>query len=146
MAKEEKKPDPAMPGNQADAFESAVGEVFGGVYPPLKLNIGECSPRLRFERMQKIPVKEDDGTTKLIESPIAINTVDGNQRFSLPIGAVFRKHWDEAKPNVGDEFLVKRYDDAVKKSGRGAGKPFHVYGIKVVKRIPVDVAPAAPQT
>jgi len=139
MAKEE-NPLP----QKGDPFESAKGESFGGVQAILALPVGGCSRKLEYLREMKLPLKEDDGSTKLMNVPLAFDTEDADKRqYSMPIGAVFRKIWAEASPQPGDQFYVKRFDDASKKSGKGAGKPFHVYGIKIVQRAPrAAIAPA----
>lgn len=153
MAKEEKKPSlPVAPKDQPDAFESAVGEAFGGVTEILALEVNAVSPVLVFTRNTTLQLRDtvtevvdgkpvDRETTKLVSCPVAI--AEGDERKverSLPIGAVFQKTWAEAKIVPGDKLLIKRFPDATKKGGRGSGTKMHVYGLKVIYRAPREIA------
>ena len=118
--------------NGADDFENpSVGEVFGGSYPRLDLLEGQVSPLLEYVKDSKVQVENDDGA-EMVAVPVA-RTPEG-QLISLPISAIFRKHWKEANVNVGDTFKIKRYVEAIKKRGKGAGNKLKVFAVKVYTR------------
>lgn len=118
----------------ADDFENPnVGETFGGSYPRLELAEGQVSPVLTYVKDTKVQLERDDGTTEMVNAPVAQNSDDG-KLVALPINAVFKKHWSEANVSVGDTFKVKRYADATKKRGKGAGNKIKVFALKVYSR------------
>ena len=139
MAKEKDTEKPATPTDPVDVskmFENPnVGETFGGSYEPMKLDEGQTSPLLEFIKTTPIPIKGDEGEEdKIIEAPVACVVNDPEKIFSMPIGAVFQKHWKEAGIKKGDRFAFKRYNDATKRHGRGQGNKIQVYAIKVFSR------------
>jgi hypothetical protein len=126
----------------ADDFENPnVGESFGGNYPRIELAENTVSPLLTYSKDSKVQVENDNGM-EVISAPVALNSEDG-KLYSLPISAIFRKHWKEADVQPGDTFRFKRYVDAVKKRGKGAGNKLKVFAIKVYTRVPRTTAAAA---
>lgn len=118
--------------NQTDDFENPnVGESFGGSYSRLELNENEVSGLLEYVKDSKVQVENDNGP-EIITSPVA-KTEEG-KLVSLPISAIFRKHWKEANVEKGDKFKIKRYVDVVKKRGKGSGNKLKVYAVKVYSR------------
>lgn len=134
-----------------DAWDSTTGESFGGVATPIALAVNQVSPVLEFTRMSSVQLKDTEKTadgkevevSRVVPAPVAVAVDDPKKAdVSLPIGAIFRKTWAEAKCIPGDRFLIKRFPDAKKKGGRGSGTAMQVYGLKVVYRAPRE-QPAA---
>lgn len=118
----------------ADDFENPnVGETFGGSYPRIELSEGQVSPLLTYIKDSKVQIQNDDGTSEMVSSPV-VQSADDNKLYTLPISAIFRKHWGEANVNEGDTLKVKRYVDAIKKRGKGAGNKLRVFAVKVYSR------------
>jgi len=115
-----------------DDFENpSIGEAFGGSYPNLELSQGEVSGMLTFVKESKIALQNEAGETEILSIPVAN---DGARLVSLPLNAVFKKHYKEANLNAGDVFRIKRYPDSTKKRGKGAGNIIKVFALKVYTR------------
>lgn len=128
--------------NAADDFENpSIGEAFGGNYPRIELSEGQVSPLMTYAKNSKVQVENDNGI-EIINAPVCTNADDG-KLYSLPISAIFRKHWTEAQMQPGDTFKFKRYTDAVKKRGKGAGNKLKVFAVKVYTRSPRTESPAS---
>ena len=128
--------EPAKHTTPIDDFnDPSIGELFGGSFPPLELEQNQVSPMMTFIRTTKIPVKnEETGATDVKELPVCQLETDG-KLYALPMSAIFQKHWDEAQIKEGDKLKLKRYPDAIKKRGAGAGKvAMKVYAVKVYER------------
>lgn len=123
---------PVAAQNNGDDFENPnVGETFGGSYARLELAENQVSELLEYVKDSKVQVENEDGA-EMVPVPVA-RTPDGIL-VSLPISAIFRKHWKEANVNVGDKFKIKRYLDAIKKRGKGTGNKLKVFAVKVYER------------
>jgi len=55
--------------------------------------------------------------------------------YRLPIQATFLRAIDQAGLKRGDVFGVKRFEDQIKKRGKGAGNPMAIFAIKVFTRV-----------
>lgn len=136
MAKETPVKNASANPAPVDDFENPnIGEMFGGTYPQLALGENEVSPLLTFVKNTKIQIENPDkpGEYEMRPVPVASSGNDG-KLYSLPISAIFRRLWDEAKMNEGDTFKIKRYPDATKKRGRGAGNKMKNFAMKVYSR------------
>lgn len=134
----------ATPANQdqkptatpVDDFENpSVGEIFGGSYPRLELGENEVSPLLTYRKDTKVQVEsnEKEGEFEMKSVPVVESASDG-KLYTLPLSSIFTKHWNEAKVSEGDTLKIKRYPDATKKRGRGAGNKMKVFALKVYSR------------
>jgi len=125
---------PASP--EVDDFENPeVGEIFGGSYPQLVLEANQVSPLLEYVKDTKIQLESQNkpGEFEMRSVPVVKNSADG-KLYTVSISAIFTKHWKEANVNMGDTLKIKRYPDATKKRGAGAGKPMQVHALKVYAR------------
>lgn len=121
----------------SDDFENPnVGETFGGNYPRIELVEGQVSPLLTYIKDSKVQITNDDGSTEMISAPV-VQSAEDSKLYTLPISAIFRKHWGEANMAEGDTLKIKRYTDATKKRGKGAGNKLKVYAVKVYTRAQV---------
>lgn len=121
---------------EVDDFENpAVGEVFGGSYPQLALEANQVSGMLVYVKDTKIQLESQQkaGEYEMRSVPVVQNEADG-KLYTVSISSIFTKHWKEAAINVGDKLRIKRYPDATKKRGAGAGKPMQVHALKVYAR------------
>lgn len=125
---------PAVPVQKDDFEDSNTGEMFGGSYVRLDLAEGQVSGLLEYVKDSKIQVENDEGA-EMVSVPVA--KTEDNILVSLPISAVFRKHWKEANVNTGDKFKIKRYTDATKKRGKGTGSKMKIFAVKVYARAAV---------
>lgn len=118
-------------------FEKAEGvELFGGSYPRLELKPDSVSVPLTYRKDTEIPLPDQDSEGKETTKMQTVHVVEVPQGdlVTCPISAIFMKHFKEAKIEKGDTFRIKRYPNAVKKRGRGAGNQMQVYAIAVTAR------------
>ena len=117
-------------------FEQAEGELFGGSYARLELEPGDVSIPLVYRKDTEIPLPDQDAngneTTKM--QTVYVCELPNTELVTCPISAIFMKHFKEAKIVKGDEFRIKRYPNAVKKRGKGAGNQMQVFAVRVTKR------------
>jgi DNA helicase TIP49 (TBP-interacting protein) len=73
-------------------------------------------------------------TTELGETTVHTATDPGNNTLRLPISATFVRAIDQAGVKRGDVFAVHRWEDVIKKSGKGKGQTMPVYSVKVITR------------
>ncbi len=131
----------SAPMSFADFEKPETGEVIGGNYVPIKLEQSTVSPLLKFVKETKLtlPTVElvngvETKVTKLIKVPVA-EIVQTGVLTGMPIGAIFKKHWESANVQAGDTFVIGRYPDVIKKSGLGGGSSkMQVYAIKIISR------------
>ena len=127
---------PTVPAPVVDDFENPnVGEIFGGSYPRLELIENEVSSVLTYRKDTKIQMESNDkeGEFEMKSVPVVESAADG-KLYTLPLSAIFTKHWKEAGINAGDTLKIKRYPDATKKRGKGAGNKMKVFALKVYSR------------
>lgn len=117
-----------------EAWDQA-GEEYGGKSEILAIEEGEVAGPLAYVGHQQM-------TTELGETTVHLGTNSDNELLRLPIQATFLRAVDQAALNRGDIFLVKRFADQEKKRGKGAGNQMAIYGLKVIKRVPVPAAAA----
>lgn len=119
-------------------FETSdEGELFGGSYPRLMLNPNDVSAPLIYRKDTEIPLdggKDENGNETTKMQTVYVVEVPSGELVTCPIAAIFMKHFKEANIEKGDTFRIKRYPDASKKRGRGAGKPMQVYAVRVTSR------------
>lgn len=119
-------------------FEKATGgEIFGGSYPRLELNPSEVSAAIIHRKDTEIPLddgEDDEGKPKTKMQTVHIGELPSGDLVSLPIAAIFMKHFKEAEIKEGDEYRIKRYADATKKRGKGSGNKMQVYAVLVTNR------------
>src|SRR5690606_8320360 len=92
----------AAPSLDANLFEdSTTGELFGGNYPVISLDVGEVSPMLVYEKNSKITLESKQKKGVMEDHKTIIARVKGtDQRLSMPIGTVFTKQVKEADLQV----------------------------------------------
>jgi hypothetical protein len=112
----------------ASLFDDPNIPVVGGQYDQLKLEIGEVSPMLVYERTTFVNLTNDEGGQESTKSPVA-RIEETGELVSLPISAVFRRHFADAGVSIGERFAIKRYPDAVKKAGKGAGQKMKIFAL-----------------
>lgn len=120
--------------SMAEFNDNSQGEIFGGSFPLLALGENEVSPLLEYSKDTQVPI-EIDGKSEMKTIPVC-NVVGEPElpMVSMPISAIFVRHWKDGNLSVGDQFHVARFKDAIKKRGAGKGNPMKVYGLKVMKR------------
>lgn len=141
----------AAPMSFADFEKPETGEVIGGSYAPIKLEPSTVSPLLRYVKETKLnlPTTEivngvETKITKLIKVNVA-EIVQTGTLVGMPIGAIFRKHWDEANIQPGDTFVIGRYPNVIKKGGMGGNSAvMQVYAIKILSRFSAQKELTAP--
>lgn len=116
-------------------WEAAQGEEFGGQADILQLEVGEIAGPLKYVGQQEM-------TTDLGDTTVHMATNADGETLRLPIQATFQRAIDQAGMARGDVFYVKRFDDQIKKKGKGAGNPMAIYGVKVKERAPRQAAAA----
>jgi hypothetical protein len=101
----------------------------------LELAENEVSPLLTYRKDTKIQMESQDneGEFEMKTVPVVESATD-HKLYTLPLSAIFMKHWKEAEIKTCDEFKIKRYPDATKKRGKGAGNKMKVYALKVYTR------------
>jgi len=117
------------------AWEQGEGEEFGGKSEILILRVGELAGPLVYVGHQEM-------TTSLGETTVHMATTKNGDTMRLPIQATFLRSVDQAGLVRGDTFLVKRFEDQIKKQGKGKGNPMAFYGLRVVQRAPRQMAAA----
>lgn len=110
-----------------EAAWDADGEEFGGKADILILKVGEIAGPLTYVGHQKM-------TTSLGETTVHLATNKEGETMRLPIQATFLRSIDQGGLVRGDTFLVKRFEDQIKKQGKGAGNPMAIYGVKIKTR------------
>lgn len=108
-------------------WDSVEGDEFGGQADILILEVGEASKNLTYVGHQQM-------TTNLGETTVHLATNENGDTLRCPIQATFQRAVDQAGLTRGDVFRTKRFDDTLKKGGKGAGKPMAIYAIKVITR------------
>jgi len=115
------------------AWDGADAAEHGGKAEVLEIAVGEITGEIEYTGSQEVDLGLGLTTSH--------NGVYQNETVRLPISASFTKALDTAGVSRGDKFLVKRYEDAIKKKGVGAGKTkMAIYGIKVVHKAPATPA------
>lgn len=114
-----------------------AGELFGGSYPRLELLPNQVTVPLVYRKDTEIPLDGDpdengNPTTKM--QTVYVAETPNGVHVSCPISAIFMKHFKEAKIEKGDEFRIKRFPNATKKRGKGAGREMQVYAVMVTAR------------
>jgi hypothetical protein len=112
---------------KASDWDSNSSPEFGGQSDILELEVGEIAGPLVY-------IGHTDMT--LESGPVRVHqaqTTDG-ETVRCPIATAFLRSFDQATIEKGDTFAIKRYEDTVKKSGRGKGQNMHIYAVKVLKR------------
>ncbi|MDE2102577.1 MAG: hypothetical protein KGL39_35345 [Patescibacteria group bacterium] len=112
-----------------EQWDSMKGEEFGGKSEILILQVGEIAGPLTYVGHQEM-------TTDLGDTTVHTATTKSGEQVRLPIQATFLRALDQAGVVRGDSFMVKRFEDQVKKKGKGAGNPMAIYGVKVIDRVP----------
>lgn len=111
-----------------------LGESFGGTYTPIEIPELGVSNLLKYVKNTKLNLV-DDGVTKILTVPVCEEIVTG-KLVAMPLGAVFNKHWDDAKIQKGDTLIIGRYPNKIKKTGKGAGSTImQIFGLKVMSRV-----------
>jgi hypothetical protein len=105
-------------------------ESFGGGSNYIKIEIGSIAGPLFFKEM--LPGVKLNADSQPID--LALFTDSEGKDVRGPAAAIFRKHLDEARLNPGDVIYIRRESDAVKKAGKGKGRPMEVYSLKVAHR------------
>jgi hypothetical protein len=113
----------------AAAWDKAPGEEYGGKADILLIQVGDIAGPFIY-------VGHQDMTTDLGETTVHLATIKSGDTVRLPIQATFLRAIDQAGVSRGDTFLIKRFEDQIKKKGAGAGNPMAIYGVKVTKRMP----------
>jgi hypothetical protein len=125
----------SAPINSPDDFENPnVGETFGGSYERLDLAENQVSSLLTYAKNTKIQLEDQKEPGKFVMVSVPVASDESGKLFSLPIDAIFVKNWKEASISEGDTFKVKRYPDATKARGAGAGRKMRSFAIKVYSR------------
>lgn len=116
------------------AWDTQEGDEFGGKSEILLMEVGDiCGP---FDY-----VGHQQMTTSLGETTVHKGMDENGDILRLPIQATFLRAVDEAALQRGDTFIVKRFEDQIKKQGKGKGEPMAIYAVKVTKRGPVKAQP-----
>lgn len=112
------------------AWENEDAIEFGGQSDILLLEVDEVGGPFKYIGHQ--PMQTDLGmTTVHIASDKEGNTI------RMPISAAFVRSADQAGLSRGDTFIVKRYPDTLKKTGKGKGQTMQIYALKVTSKAPV---------
>lgn len=114
-----------------DQWDEVEGQEFGGKSDILDLHEGEVAGPFSYSGHQEMVT--DLGATT-VHLGTVVDGEDAGETVRLPIQATFLRAVDQAGLSKGDTFLIKRFDDQLKKKGKGAGKPMAIYGIKVTER------------
>lgn len=114
------------------AWENADGEEYGGQADILEIKEGEIAGPFVYVGHQEM-------TTDLGDTTVHMATNKDGDTLRLPIQATFLRAIDQADVIRGDTFLIKRFEDQIKKKGKGANKPMAIFGVKVTKRVPRTV-------
>ena len=112
-----------------DTAWDSPGEEFGGQSDILLLEQGEVAGPFTYVGHQEM-------TTELGDTTVHMATTKDGDTLRLPIQATFLRAIDQADVVRGDQFLVRRTEDQLKKKGKGAGNPMAIYGVKVLNRVP----------
>lgn len=116
-----------------DPLKTSVGEQFGGSHPVVELAEGESSKYLVFERQSECTFPDDNGVPR-IEKVFLFQDPFTGEKFAGPVSAVFSKNMVESRVEAGDVVRISRWKDAIKKQGKGAGKPMRVFSVTVYVR------------
>ena len=117
----------------ASKWDQQDGDVYGGQSDVLKLEVGQVAGVFTYVGSQSI-------TTELGDTTAHTATIDG-EPVRLPIQATFLRALDQAGIQRGDQFIIKRDADVIKKQGKGKGQPMAIYAIKVTERVERDEVP-----
>lgn len=112
------------------------GEEFGGQSDILLIQVGEVAGPFTYVGFQNM-------TTNLGDTTVHLGIGVDEETHRLPIQATFQRAVDQAGLKRGDKFLVRRFEDQIKKQGKGKGNPMAIYAVKVTERAPVAAAPLA---
>jgi len=111
-------------------WDSSREPEYGGQSDILELKVGEVSKILTYIGHQAMQTTLGSTTVHTATSP------DGGS-LRLPISASFLRAIDQAGIKRDDEFLIKRFEDVKKSSGKGAGQTMQIYAVKLTKRAPL---------
>jgi hypothetical protein len=121
----------AVARKRTDPFGGLKGERFGGGSNRLIMEVGDVAGPLRHVKIDpNVKLTQD---TEPVDIYIAANG-DGEE-LRMPAATVFRKNAELAELKPGDTYHVAREADAIKKAGKGKGRPMEVYTILVTKRV-----------
>lgn len=110
-----------------EAWDEFSGQEFGGQAGILEIKEGEVAGVFAYTGHQQV-------TTDLGETTVHTALDDDGAAWRLPIQATFLRAVDQAALRMGDKFAIKRYEDQIKKRGKGAGNKMAIYAIKVLER------------
>lgn len=111
----------------AEEWDSAEGQEFGGSSGILDLKVGEVAGIFTYTGHQQI-------NTELGETTVHTALDEDGAQWRLPIQATFLRAVDQARLGMNDKFAVRRDEDVKKKRGKGAGNMMAIYAIKVIER------------
>ena len=112
-------------------FKGLTGEQFGGKSNYLEMEVGQVIGPFIAVGVEKDVKLTSDGNP--IDIARAIHPETGED-IRMPAAAIFKKNYDTSNIKPGDKYYVGRDGDAVKKNGKGKGKPMEVYSILVKER------------
>lgn len=118
---------PYIKDDSEKAWDAFDGQEFGGQAGIVDVKENEVAGPFTYTGHQEI-------VTDLGAVTVHTGTDDDGAQWRLPIQATFLRAVDQARLQMGDKFAIKRYDDTVKKRGKGAGNPMAIYAIKVLER------------
>ncbi len=114
-------------------WDSIEAPEIGGKSAILDIQVGEVHGPLEYTGHQPMTLSGKTVTVHTATTP------DG-EPVRCPIGATFLRAIDQAKLNIGDTFMIRRYEDQAKKDGIGKGTAMGIFAIKVIKRVGAAVA------
>lgn len=116
---------------QFDFEDRSQGEVFGGNYPRLELEVNGVSSELVYVMDSYIELDDLQNKGQKKTHAIRIFSDEGGMLCSGPISAVFESNFLEAGVKIGDHIRIKRYGDMTKK---GTQQVMKIHAVKIISR------------